>query len=329
MPLARLFVYPYHLWYIKFKLSTFFHAALLVLHRHLTSPLAMPRHNFNDRLPWYRQESRPSLPHSTTHTGRDPHRDNRYNQFVPGSLERRGTSASLLVDERSMSPQAPPEPRGSSSHDASGVPHRAPRDHRLTQHAYPGGQPAWLCQPADNPRAVHESTPPAGSVAYVDHIQHTSNLLREMTISSYHPPRPPAYFTPFVSSPAHRRYQPSPETRNIECSEPVRDRGYNDHPCRWVTNNAPCPYSVSRSRLGIESHLRAYHQVSDDGRPVVCRWEGCAKRRPLKRENLARHLLTHVNVKWECPECKKLFARSDSVQRHRRRVCPSKGRDAA
>ncbi|KAI5989675.1 hypothetical protein EDD15DRAFT_1298383 [Pisolithus albus] len=288
----------------------------------------MPRPNFNNRLPCYRQES-PILPHSPTHTGWDPHRENQYNQFVPGPVGRRGMSASLPVHERSMSPQTPPEPHASSSYNASRVPQQPPRDHRLTRYTNSGSQPAGLCQPADKPRAVHEFTPPAGSVAYVDHGRHTSNLLHEIPNPSYHPPRPPAYFTPFVPLPAHRSYQPSPETRNIECSEPVRDRGYNDHPCRWRTDNAPCPYSLSRSRLGIESHLRAYHQVSDDSRPVVCRWEGCARTQPLKRENLARHLLTHVNVKWECPECNKLFARSDAVQRHRRRVCPSRGRDAA
>ncbi|KAI6100579.1 hypothetical protein F5141DRAFT_1139603 [Pisolithus sp. B1] len=284
----------------------------------------MSRPNSNDRLPCDRQAS-PGLPHSTSHTRRDPDQDHRYNQSVSAPVERRGTSSSLFVEERSISPQTPLDPPGSCFHNVSGVPHHAPCDHRLTQSTFTGGQPAGLCQPTCTLRAAHESTPPTGSDAYVDHSQHTSNLgLRE----TYYPPRPPAYFTPSVSSPAYR-YQPSPGIGDIGRSEPVQDRRSNNHSCRWSAGNRPCPYSVPRNRLGIEGHLRAYHRVSDNDRLVVCLWEGCPRTRPLKRENLARHLMTHMNVKWECPECKKLFARSDAVQRHLRRVCPSRSCDAA
>lgn len=123
---------------------------------------------------------------------------------------------------------------------------------------------------------------------------------------------------------------PSPDIiGNIERSVPGRHRQSNLRSCRWDTDNASCSSSVTGSRAEIENHLRAYHRVRDDVRTVICLWEGCVRTRPLRRENLARHVMTHMNIRWECPECKKLFSRSDAVQRHVERVCPRRGYDAA
>ncbi|KAI6145439.1 hypothetical protein BKA82DRAFT_995540 [Pisolithus tinctorius] len=271
----------------------------------------MSRHNSHDHAFRYGQGS-PSFPYPTTH---------RDNQAVATQVARLGMSPSLLAEGRFTVPRGPP--------DVPDVLSLAPCGQRPAPQTFAGGLPAGMYRPTDNLRARRESTPP-GSVARIGHSSYVSNISRETRSPSYHPPRPHPYFTPPVSPPASRNYCPSPDIiGNIERSVPGRHRQSNLRSCRWDTDNASCSSSVTGSRAEIENHLRAYHRVRDDVRTVICLWEGCVRTRPLRRENLARHVMTHMNIRWECPECKKLFSRSDAVQRHVERVCPRRGYDAA
>ena len=42
----------------------------------------------------------------------------------------------------------------------------------------------------------------------------------------------------------------------------------------------------------------------------------------MKQENLSRHIVTHLGVKWKCPHCERLFSRDDAVHRHIERMLP-------
>lgn len=280
----------------------------------------MSRRNSHDHTFPYGQGS-PSFPHPTTH---------RDNQAVATQVERLGISPSLLAEGRFTVPQGPPSLPGSCPPVVPDMLSLAPCGQRPAPQTFAGGLPAGMYWPTDSRRARLESTPPSGSVARIGRSSYASNISRETRSPSYHPPRPHPYFTPPVSPPASRNYCSSPDIiGNIERSVPGRHRQSNLRSCRWDTDNTSCPSSVTGSRAGIESHLGAYHRVGDDVRTVTCLWEGCTRTRPMRRENLARHVMTHMNIRWECPECKKLFSRSDAVQRHVERVCPRRGYDAA
>lgn len=42
----------------------------------------------------------------------------------------------------------------------------------------------------------------------------------------------------------------------------------------------------------------------------------------MKQENLSRHVVMHLGVKWRCPHCQRLFSRDDAVHRHIERMAP-------
>lgn len=42
----------------------------------------------------------------------------------------------------------------------------------------------------------------------------------------------------------------------------------------------------------------------------------------MKQENLSRHVVMHLGVKWKCPHCRRLFSRDDAVHRHIERMVP-------
>lgn len=42
----------------------------------------------------------------------------------------------------------------------------------------------------------------------------------------------------------------------------------------------------------------------------------------MKQENLSRHVVRHLGVKWKCSHCQCLFSRDDAVHRHIERMAP-------
>lgn len=90
--------------------------------------------------------------------------------------------------------------------------------------------------------------------------------------------------------------------------------------CRWlVQNGAPCGLFVTADRRSVHEHLQHVHGIKpgEEKARETCFWEHC--RTVLKKESLARHILTvHVKDKVCCDDCGLLFAREDSLKRHLR-----------
>jgi len=172
-----------------------------------------------------------------------------------------------------------------------------------------------------------------------------------LTSSTHHPRTPPQpiYFIPqdahkpesqWSSSPSIRRDRPGVtdcvESQALLSSMSRSGRyspqhvGYagnngervpneqTSYRCRWNVGQIQCSSDIIGSKPCVERHLRACHKVNlKDPSEVACLWEGCRKRVPMKRENLARHLLTHMGVQYPCPFCdRKSFSRVDAVKRH-------------
>ncbi|KAF9234188.1 hypothetical protein BU15DRAFT_52920 [Melanogaster broomeanus] len=100
--------------------------------------------------------------------------------------------------------------------------------------------------------------------------------------------------------------------------------------CRFDLNGSPCNMWIIGERVRVARHLRHYHHIqsSSAGR-AFCGWDNCTHRKPMKRENLPRHVVMHLGVKWRCHHCMEMFSRDDAVQRHIERVRPQGEADPA
>ncbi|KAG9312288.1 hypothetical protein JVU11DRAFT_7594 [Chiua virens] len=93
--------------------------------------------------------------------------------------------------------------------------------------------------------------------------------------------------------------------------------------CRFDLAGSPCNQWIVGDRTRVLRHLRNHHHLqTGPALPAVCRWEKCTHSRPMKQENLSRHVVMHLGVKWKCPHCKRLFSRDDAVHRHIERMAP-------
>lgn len=96
--------------------------------------------------------------------------------------------------------------------------------------------------------------------------------------------------------------------------------------CRFDLDGRPCSKWLIGDRVRISQHLRRYHNVqSAVTGHARCFWENCSNTKAMKRENLARHVVTHLGVKWRCPHCGVEFSRDDAVHRHLEREAPGMG----
>lgn len=170
-----------------------------------------------------------------------------------------------------------------------------PRQYPLTQDPtsshifHPTEHPQPFCH-GSHSSSIHRDRP--GDRDYVE----SRAPLPSMSPSGRHSPRYPGY---------------SGNNGNVE-------RGHNGQPsyrCRWNVDQAQCNSDITGSRRCIERHLRDFHNVEKDISEVICLWEGC-KKQPMKRENLARHLRTHMGIQHICPHCGKKYSREDAVRRH-------------
>ncbi|KAI6041597.1 hypothetical protein EDC04DRAFT_1221477 [Pisolithus marmoratus] len=78
-----------------------------------------------------------------------------------------------------------------------------------------------------------------------------------------------------------------------------------------------CQEWISDDRELMVDHLADIHRIYLRGDPdssIECRWKGCTS--AMKKGNFLRHVLTHLEVRWECSVCKKSRTRSDSVVAH-------------
>jgi hypothetical protein len=96
--------------------------------------------------------------------------------------------------------------------------------------------------------------------------------------------------------------------------------------CRFDLNGSPCNKWVIGDRVRVAQHLRQHHRIQTDSTGhASCLWDNCTHSKPIKRENLARHVVMHLGVKWKCGHCSEMFSRDDAVQRHIERVLRGMG----
>lgn len=93
--------------------------------------------------------------------------------------------------------------------------------------------------------------------------------------------------------------------------------------CRFDLLGSPCNKWIVGDRTRVLRHLRSHHHLqTGPATPAFCRWGECTHPRPMKQENLSRHVVMHLGVKWRCPHCRRLFSRDDAVHRHIERMVP-------
>ncbi|KAG6382106.1 hypothetical protein JVT61DRAFT_749 [Boletus reticuloceps] len=93
--------------------------------------------------------------------------------------------------------------------------------------------------------------------------------------------------------------------------------------CRFDLLGSPCNQWIVGDRTRVLRHLRNHHHLqTGPAAPAFCRWDECTHSRPMKQENLSRHVVMHLGVKWKCPHCRRLFSRDDAVHRHIERMAP-------
>ncbi|KAL4068719.1 hypothetical protein V8B97DRAFT_794696 [Scleroderma yunnanense] len=129
---------------------------------------------------------------------------------------------------------------------------------------------------------------------------------------------------PSMTRPANYSSQHTGHPENNGEAEHIHNET-TSYRCRWDVGNSPCNSEIIGRRACIEKHLRAHHRIQKDLNEVTCLWEGCTRRKMMKRENLARHLITHIGIQPTCPHCGKKFSRADAIQRHLDHVFRDRG----
>ncbi|KAH7883387.1 hypothetical protein F5I97DRAFT_236309 [Phlebopus sp. FC_14] len=100
------------------------------------------------------------------------------------------------------------------------------------------------------------------------------------------------------------------------------ERHYSGQPCFYRClidrDGETCNTWIVGDRPYISKHLRSCHPSHPGNGYATCRWDGCPT--VMKKDNLPRHIVTHLNIKWKCPHCREEFSRDDAVHRHLERV---------
>ncbi|KAG9309916.1 hypothetical protein JVU11DRAFT_9948 [Chiua virens] len=119
---------------------------------------------------------------------------------------------------------------------------------------------------------------------------------------------------------SYSRYMPySPGSERSSWNDDPRAPVYQ---CQWSDGSRSCGAVVAHNRNAINHHLQTEHaiRVKADRTSQNCRWGKC--RKSMRRESLPRHILAvHMKEKVLCTDCDSRFARTDSLQRHKRTCC--------
>lgn len=149
-------------------------------------------------------------------------------------------------------------------------------------------------------------------------------------------PEIPTPFSASGSSESSISRRPSPVYMGKSPAMPCNGSLVTDHDSSLTDNIAtlgplfyPCSFDncqewISDDKRLMKDHLAKAHDIHLRGDPdadVMCRWNGCAA--SVMKSNFPRHVLKHLEVRWECSVCQKDFSRSDSVLEHfkRREMC--------
>ncbi|KAG8212954.1 hypothetical protein J3R82DRAFT_11320 [Butyriboletus roseoflavus] len=129
-------------------------------------------------------------------------------------------------------------------------------------------------------------------------------------------PQPSTALTHNATSESSTQPAAFPYSEFPTCEPPRQDRFI---PCQWLTNGVLCGESVMPNRCSVVEHLQLFHRIKpgEEKARERCFWAHCGTE--LNKESLARHILTvHLKEKVYCAECRMLFAREDSLKRHRK-----------
>ncbi|KAF9562065.1 hypothetical protein CPC08DRAFT_798329 [Agrocybe pediades] len=76
-----------------------------------------------------------------------------------------------------------------------------------------------------------------------------------------------------------------------------------------------CHTIVSR-KCDLARHKMTH---AEDAKKFVCPAEGCGYE-SLQRANVTSHMMTHSNIRLQCPDCEKTFASPSSLSHHRKNL---------
>ncbi|KAG1886969.1 hypothetical protein F4604DRAFT_1490995, partial [Suillus subluteus] len=84
--------------------------------------------------------------------------------------------------------------------------------------------------------------------------------------------------------------------------------------CDWT--DQPCGLFVEVDKIRIEDHLWCWHGVK---KRTLCQFKDCSDVEVMIY--LSRHIKSiHFEVDYQCPYCKRMLSRADSMGRHQK-VC--------
>ncbi|KIJ15603.1 hypothetical protein PAXINDRAFT_169055 [Paxillus involutus ATCC 200175] len=91
------------------------------------------------------------------------------------------------------------------------------------------------------------------------------------------------------------------------------------YPCKVGLPDESCGLWIEGDLKEVGTHLRKYHGIIRNSRDtIICSWLGCLKKHKLCTAH--RHVMTHLQVKFSCSNCGRLFSRGDCARAHRRAV---------
>ncbi|KAH7907793.1 hypothetical protein BJ138DRAFT_440647 [Hygrophoropsis aurantiaca] len=105
---------------------------------------------------------------------------------------------------------------------------------------------------------------------------------------------------------------PQPDTRSPS-NRPIKHFVYK---CAWIAvDGQACVMHFTSDQNSILRHLEERHQVRRSG-TTLCRWGGACRRDAMRHDTIARHIQTHLDIKWACSLCEHTATRRGNVKKH-------------
>lgn len=178
-----------------------------------------------------------------------------------------------------------------------------------------------------SPTTFFVHSPTATAVTFSSHTPHTATEIHSMYANMQRCQPAPSSIRPTMTSPIGttehvlNMWQADRENAEVHGTSSPTTRSY---PCAWELPSSPCRVHVTGDRKSLRTHLSQVHGFVSTGRQSVrCKWDGCG--RPLQKENMVRHILTHhMHIKVRCDSCGKDLCRRDVHTMHSKKFCPAK-----
>lgn len=177
--------------------------------------------------------------------------------------------------------------------------------------------------PSQSPPVAKKVAPPTPTCTSTSHSDFlTQNTAEIMSLPMGSHAAPEHMFLSIYQPPPSPPHTPADQA-DIEFAQYRYGGKRCFYRCRFDLLGSPCNQWIVGDRTRVLRHLRNHHHLqTGPAAPARCRWEECTHSRPMKQENLSRHVVMHLGVKWKCPHCRRLFSRDDAVHRHIERMVP-------